>query len=151
MHLSESENCSVLSDSLWHHGLYSLWNSPGQNTAVGSLRNPGIKSRSLALQEHSLPAEPPAKPKNTGVGSLSLPDPGIEPGSLALQADSLPTELPGKPTLRGRYFPYWDLIWAPFVRYSLAKIREESSSSVGLHLDEKYEVLVAQAQCYLTL
>ena len=28
---------SVLSDSLQPHGLYSPWNSPGQNTAVGSL------------------------------------------------------------------------------------------------------------------
>ena len=28
---------SVVSDSLWSHGLYSSWNSPGQNIAVGSL------------------------------------------------------------------------------------------------------------------
>ena len=28
---------SVMSDSLQPHGLYSPWNSPGQNTAVGSL------------------------------------------------------------------------------------------------------------------
>ena len=28
---------SVMSDSLWPHGLYSPWNSPGQNTRVGSL------------------------------------------------------------------------------------------------------------------
>ena len=27
---------SVVSDSLWPHGLYSPWNSPGQNTGVGS-------------------------------------------------------------------------------------------------------------------
>ena len=27
-----------MSDSLWPHGLYSPWNSPGQNTGVGSLR-----------------------------------------------------------------------------------------------------------------
>ena len=27
---------SFLSDSLWPHGLYSPWNSPGQNTRVGS-------------------------------------------------------------------------------------------------------------------
>ena len=27
----------VASDSLWPHGLYSPWNSPGQNTGVGSL------------------------------------------------------------------------------------------------------------------
>ena len=40
----------------------------------------------------SLPSEPSVKPKNTGVGSLSLlqgdfPNPGIEPGSPVLQAD----------------------------------------------------------------
>ena len=45
----------------------------------------------------SLPAELPRKPKNTGVGSLSLLqqiDSGIELGSPALQVDSLPAELP---------------------------------------------------------
>ena len=31
----ESESCSVVSNSLRPHGLYSLWNSPGQNTGVG--------------------------------------------------------------------------------------------------------------------
>ena len=31
------ESCSVMSDSLHPHGLYSPWNSPGQNTGVGSL------------------------------------------------------------------------------------------------------------------
>ena len=34
--------------------------------------NPGIKPRSPALQEDSLPVEPQRRPKNTGVGSLSL-------------------------------------------------------------------------------
>ena len=34
--------------------------------------NPGIKSRDPTLQADSLLAEPPGKPKNTGVGSLSL-------------------------------------------------------------------------------
>ena len=33
---SINESCSVLSDSLWSHGLCP-WNSPGQNTGVGSL------------------------------------------------------------------------------------------------------------------
>ena len=33
----ESESHSVMSDSLRPHGLYSLWNSLGQNTGVGSL------------------------------------------------------------------------------------------------------------------
>ena len=32
-----SESRSVMSDSLRPHGLYSPWNSPGQNTGVGSL------------------------------------------------------------------------------------------------------------------
>ena len=32
-----NESCSVMSDSLGPHGLYSPWNSPGQNTGVGSL------------------------------------------------------------------------------------------------------------------
>ena len=36
------------------------------------LPNPGIESRSPALQADSLPAEPQGKPMNTGVGSLSL-------------------------------------------------------------------------------
>ena len=34
---SESESRSVLSDSLQSNGLCSPWNSPGQNTGVGSL------------------------------------------------------------------------------------------------------------------
>ena len=37
----------------------------------GDLSNPGIEPRS-ALQADSLPAEPQGKPRNTGVGSLSL-------------------------------------------------------------------------------
>ena len=54
----------------------------------------------VTLWADSLPAEPLGKPKNTGVGSLSLlqgnlPDPRIELGSPALQ-DSLPAELPRK-------------------------------------------------------
>ena len=77
--LYSNESCSVTSDSLWPHGLYSPWNSPGQNTGVGNLSvlqgifpAPGIEPRSPALQADSLPAEPPGKPKNTGLGSLSL-------------------------------------------------------------------------------
>ena len=59
------------------HGVCSPWNSPGQNTGLGSLSllqgifptqglNPGLP------QVDSLPAKPPGKPKNTGVGNLSL-------------------------------------------------------------------------------
>ena len=38
----------------------------------GNLLNPGIKPRCSTLQADSLPFEPPANPKNTAVGSLSL-------------------------------------------------------------------------------
>ena len=68
--------------------------------------NPGIEPRSLALQVDSLPSEPPGRPKNTGVGSLSLlqgifPTPGIKPRSPALQVDSLPAEQPARPKNTG--------------------------------------------------
>ena len=64
----------------------------------GNLPNPGIEPRSPELQADSLPAEPQGKPKNTGVGTLSLlqqifPTQELNPGLWALQVDSLPTEL----------------------------------------------------------
>ena len=40
--------------------------------SLGDLPNPGIEPRSPTLQADSLPAEPQGKPKNIGVGSLSL-------------------------------------------------------------------------------
>ena len=72
-------SCLAMSDSLQPHILHSPWNSPGQNTAVGSLSvlqgifptqgsNPGLLHCRCIL----LPAEPQGKPKNTGVGSLTL-------------------------------------------------------------------------------
>ena len=72
----------------------------------GDLPDPGIKPRSPTLQAESFPAEQPGKPKNTGVGGLSLlqkdlPNPGIKPRSPELQADSFPAEPPGKPKNTG--------------------------------------------------
>ena len=100
----KSESCSVVSDSLQPHGLYRPWNSPGQNTGVGScsllqggLPNLGMEPRSPALQADSLPGEPrntgvgmqadslPGEPRNTGVGSLSLLQP-LEVGYLPSQS-----------------------------------------------------------------
>ena len=40
--------------------------------SLGDLPHPGIKPGSPALQVDSLLSEPPEKPKDTGVGSLSL-------------------------------------------------------------------------------
>ena len=100
-----AESCLTPCDP---RGLYSPWNSLGQNTGIGSLSllqgifptqgsNPGLQ-----LQADLLPAEPPGKPKNTGVGKpipspADPPNPGIKLGSPALQADSFPTDLSGKP------------------------------------------------------
>ena len=56
-----------LNNSLQPIGLYSPWNSPGQNTGGWSFPSP-----------------------------VDLPNSGIEPRSSALQADSLPAELSGK-------------------------------------------------------
>ena len=63
---SERESCSVVSDSLQPHGLYSPWNSPGQNTRVGSLSllqgifptqgsNPGLPHCRRILYQLSYP------------------------------------------------------------------------------------------------
>ena len=41
-------------------------------TPPGDLSNPRVKPRFPALQANSLLSEPPGKPKNTGMGSLSL-------------------------------------------------------------------------------
>ena len=37
IHMSEGESHSVVSSSLWPHGLYSPWKTPDQSTGVGSL------------------------------------------------------------------------------------------------------------------
>ena len=74
-----SESCSVVSDSLRPHELYSPWNSPGQNTGVGSVSllqgifptpglNPGFPNCRQILYQPSHKGSP----KNTGVGSLFL-------------------------------------------------------------------------------
>ena len=58
--LLASESRSVASDSLWPHGPYSPWNSPGQNAGVGSLSllqgsfpTPGPKLTEYLTQEFS--------------------------------------------------------------------------------------------------
>ena len=65
-----------MSDSLQPHGLYSPWNSPGQNTGVGSF--------------FPSPAD--------------IPYPGIEPGSPALHADSLQTDQPRQHIKKQRHY-----------------------------------------------
>ena len=82
------------------------------------LLNPGIEPRCPALLVDSLPAKSQGKPKNTGMGSLSLlqqifPTQDLNQGLLHWQAESLPIELSGKTSLakaektRVSPFPSW--------------------------------------------
>ena len=72
-HVCESESHSVVSDSLWPHGLYhEILQARILEWVAFLLSRGSSKSRSPTLQVDSLPAEPPGKPKNTGVGSLPL-------------------------------------------------------------------------------
>ena len=75
--------CLIL-DSLWSRGLWPArcfcpWRFSRQEhwsglpcPPPGDLPVPGIEPRSPSLQANSLPSEPPGKPKNKGVSSLSL-------------------------------------------------------------------------------
>ena len=62
----------------------------------GDLSNPGIEPRSPTLQAESLLSEPPGKPKNTGVHSLSL-----------LQGIFWPRNQTGVSCIAGRFFSNW--------------------------------------------
>ena len=71
-----TQSCPTL---LRPHGLYSPWNSLGQNTGVGSLSllqgifpTQGSNSDLLRFRLILELSEPPGKPKNTRVGNLSL-------------------------------------------------------------------------------
>ena len=63
--------CSLPGSSIHGTSRQEYW-SELPFPSPGDLPNPGIEPRSPALQADSLPAEPQGKPKNPGVGSLSL-------------------------------------------------------------------------------
>ena len=103
----ESESHSVVSDSLQLHGPHIPWNSPGQNTGLGSLSllqgifptqgwSPGLPHCRRILYQLSHQGSPRILEWVACPSPEDLPDPGIEPGSPALQADSVPAEPPGK-------------------------------------------------------
>ena len=108
--MKESQSCSVVSDSLRPHGLYSPWNSLSQNTGMGSLSllqeifptqgsNPGLLHCRQILYQLSHKRRPRILAWVAYPFSRGFPGPGIELGSPALLSDSLPTELSGKPML----------------------------------------------------
>ena len=69
LELPENDSHSIMSNSLQPHGLYSPWNSPGQNTGVSSLSllqgifptqesNPGLPHCRWTLYQQSHEGSP---------------------------------------------------------------------------------------------
>ena len=121
--VSESENFSVVSNSLQPHGLYSPWNSPGQNTGIGSLSllpgifpthglNPGLLHCRQILYQLSHKGSPRIMEWVAYPSPTDLPNPGINLGSPAWQAYYLPTELSRKPIFcMGAFKMIHALLW----------------------------------------
>ena len=122
--LPESESHSVEYHSLQPHGLYSSWNSPGQNTGVGSCSllhgifptqgsNPDLPHCRWILHQLSHQGSPRILEWVAYPFSGVLPDTGIEPGSPALQVDSLLAELPGnfRATREFQLYSSWNILW----------------------------------------
>ena len=96
----------------------STWNSPGQNTGVGSCSllqgifptqesNPGLPHCRRILYQLRHKGSPSYWSGEPIPSPANHPDPGIEPGSPVLLVDSLPTELSGKPPLtKSSTIPY---------------------------------------------
>ena len=87
-----------MSNSLQTYGLYSPWNSPGQNTGVGSCSllqgtfptqglNPGALHCRQILYHLSHQGSQEYGSGQPIPSPGDLPDPGIEPGSPELQVD----------------------------------------------------------------
>ena len=130
-----SESRSIVSDSFWPHGLYSPWNSPGQNTRVGSLSllqgifptqgsNPGLLyCRQILYQLSHKNKDPPPKvcikslvKKVWNSNSVGLAYGGLGNSGPFLQALSLSSSVVsvtkvmsrGSSTLTSRL---WALLW----------------------------------------
>ena len=126
---SESERHSVVSNSLWPHGLYSPWNSPGQNTGVGSYSllqrifptqgsNPGRPHCRQILYQLSQNGNPRILEWVAYPFSSGSSQPRNWTMSPALQADSLPAEPQGKPrSLRKAFLSLLAILWNSAFRW----------------------------------
>ena len=104
--------CSVISDSLWPHGLYSTrllcpWNSPGRNTGVGCHvllegifptqgSNPGLLHSRQILYRLSHQGSPRVLDWIAYSFSRGTSQPRVS----CIAGDFLPAELPRKPRFR---------------------------------------------------
>ena len=110
------ENHSVVSNSLWPHGPYGLWNFPGQNTGVGNLSllqgifptqgwNPGLPHCRWILYQLSYKGSPRILQWVAYPFFRGSPWPRNWTGVSCITGDSLPIELSGKPLYR-----WWDWV-----------------------------------------
>ena len=90
--------------TLQPHGLYSPWNSPGQNTGVGShsllqgiFSTQGSNPDVLYWRQILYQLSHKGSPIIVEWVTYPFSSRSSNPGSPASQADSLPTELLGKP------------------------------------------------------
>ena len=93
--------------------------------------HPGIKPRSPMLQVDSLPAEPQGKPKNAGVGSLSL-----------LSRSSQPRNQTGVPCIAGGFFTNWAIREAPRMDLVVDLICGSACLSLARHLQSQLAGMV---------
>ena len=126
---SPSESHSVVSNSLWPCGLYSPWNSPGQNTGVGSYSllqgifptqgsNPGLPHCRRILYQLSHKGSPRILEWVAYPFSSGSSWPRNWTVSPALQVDSLPAEPQGTPrTLRKAFLSLLAILWNSAFRW----------------------------------
>ena len=119
--MNESENHSVVSNSLRLHGLYSPWNSPGQNTGVGSLSllqgvfptqgsNPGIPHCRQILSQLSHQGRPRI------LEWVAYP---------FCRGSSWPRNQTGLSCIAGRFFTNWAM------RDSISEVNSHVSNIIG--------------------
>ena len=100
----------------------------------GELPNLGIEPRSPALQADSLPAEPQGKPKNTGVGNLSLlqqifPTQKSNQGLLHYRQILYQLSYQGSPFVKVIVHLFW-LHWVSVVAHRLSLLVESRGYSL---------------------
>ena len=110
-----------MSNFLRCYELYSPWNSPGQDTGVGSLplfqgifptqgSNPDLPHLRRILYQLSHKESPRTLEWVAYPSPADLLHPGTEPGFPVSQADSLPTKLSGTPVTAYNFFSEW-ILW----------------------------------------
>ena len=131
---SESESLLAFSDFLWPHALYSPWNSPGQNTGVGSLSllqeifpiqrsNPGLPHYRQILYQLRHQGNPRILERSFFIGS------------------SRPRNQTGVSCIAGRFFTCWatrEALMFPKLIYNFNTILIRFTAGVICRIDKVF-------------